>query len=187
MVELSTRTGLRYRSRCAHELRKSKQYIQQAAEARYPAAENALGELYEASKPPNYAEAVKWYRSSALAGNARAQYNLGRLIVHGHADVTAANSISLPASQVANNDWVTWETAHSSGDDRYAAAARLWTASALSRDHVAQYHLGTLFESGLGVQLNPDLAIQLYRLAAPFVPEAASRLRQLQPAGTPHR
>jgi TPR repeat protein len=53
------------------------------AAARYSPAENAIGYLYETQDPPNYREAVRWYRKSAEDGYAIAQYNLGLLYQYG--------------------------------------------------------------------------------------------------------
>jgi len=54
--------------------------------------------------------------------------------------------------------------AHSAGD--YAAAAALWQAAAAGGDAAAQFNLGLLFESGLGVEQDLVAAARWYRRAA---------------------
>jgi TPR repeat protein len=159
--------------------------IRRAAVLGYAPAQNALGELYEAGevKSADYVEATRWYRLAADAENARAQYNLGRMIADGHASPEAAKTIanvSANQSAVEPPIWNAGMQAHSAGRERYAAAASLWQKSADSGDHLAQYRLGGLYASGLGVPYDLSRAEQLYRQAAPFVPEAQKALDQLE-------
>jgi len=54
--------------------------------------------------------------------------------------------------------------AHAAGD--YAAAAAIWQAAAADGDAAAQFNLGLLFESGLGVEQDIVAAARWYRRAA---------------------
>lgn len=166
--------------------------IRRAALASYPPAENALGELYEAGAggAVNFDQAGQWYRRAAASGNARAQYNLGRLIVESHAPPEAADLPDVASSEAANSTstgkpqaapaWGSAPSLHSAGQTRYAAAAKLWQLGADGGDHLAQFHLGRLYAGGLGVPYDRDRALELYREAAPFVPEAQQALHALQ-------
>jgi len=54
--------------------------------------------------------------------------------------------------------------AHAAGD--YATAAAIWQAAAAEGDAVAQFNLGLLYESGLGVEQDVVAAARWYRRAA---------------------
>jgi len=180
-VGLAYAVGIAVSKSCAASLTD----IRRAAVLAYAPAQNALGELYEAGEvqPKDYSEAAHWYRLAADAGNARGQYNLGRMIVEGQAPATAAKTIeNVSVNQAAAEApiWSAGMQAHSAGREKYSAAASLWQKSADSGDHLAQYRLGGLYASGLGVPYDLLRAEQLYRQAAPFVPEAQKALDRLQ-------
>lgn len=155
--------------------------MQAAAAKGSPKAMNALGEMYEAgsASSPDLNQALTLYKQSATAGDPRAIYNLGRLVVSGKATVEKA---SIDALEVTGGSapWGGGDTsAHSSDEDRYRAAAAFWGKSAEAGDHLAQYQLGSLYESGLGVPKNLARALALYRAAAPYVSGAQEALDRL--------
>lgn len=63
---------------------------------------------------------------------------------------------------------------------------RLLKEAASQGDHDAEYILGDLYGSGVSVRMNPDAARYWFARAAPHVPKAAQRLRELgwRKAGT---
>lgn len=94
--------------------------------------------------------AYDWYKQAADLGLAEAQFNIA--IMH-DAGI---------------------------GRTRDASAAQLWYTRAALRDHArAQYNLGLLLESGDGVVANPALAAHWFDLAAPSVPAAAEKSREV--------
>lgn len=168
--------------------------MQKAASSAYAPAENALGELYETGTngTPDYIHATQWYRSGAADGNARALYNLGRLIADQHAQVfaatlpppsmqTIAHATAAPSKQVfqAAPRFEYRVMGSPAPDARYTAAAKLWQTSADAGDHLAQFKLGGLYASGLGVPKDPARAATLFRAAAPSIPEAQKALDAL--------
>ncbi len=165
--------------------------MRKSAALGYGPAQNALGELYEAGAAgsPDYNRAAHWYELAANAGDARARYNLGRLIIDERAPAEAATHVAaspgktatgLSAAQSASSPiWNNGTAAHSAGRERYLAAARLWQISADAGDHLAQYQLGALFAAGMGVPYDLARARDLYRMAAPFVPAAKKALDSL--------
>ena len=114
---------------------KAFQEMQRSAAIDFAPAQNALGELYEAGTvggSVNYALGIHWYTLAARNGSARAQYNLGRLIVAGNAPVSVA--VAAAPAATPTGVWGDFVTAHSSNLEKYVAAARLWTISASAGD-----------------------------------------------------
>ena len=63
-----------------------------------------------------------------------------------------------------NADFQKGLTAYESGD--YATALRSWKPLANQGYADAQYHLGSLYDNGIGVPQNHKTALKWYRLAA---------------------
>jgi hypothetical protein len=145
-------------------------------------ATNALAEMTESgsSGKADLIAAVTLYKQAAASGDSRAMYNLGRLVATGK---VAPNQVSVEGAGASPKPSGVWGSndveAHSSGSDRYRDAAAFWEQSAAAGDPLAEYQLGTLYESGLGVPKDLARAIALYRAAAPFVPEAKAALQRL--------
>jgi hypothetical protein len=144
-------------------------------------ATNALGEMYEAGTAPkrDLERAIVLYKRAASSGEPRAIYNLGRLLAGG--DLTpAAARFDGEADASSGPAWANDVVAHSAGEERLHAAAALWKQSADAGDHLAQYRLGQLYEGGFGVPRDTGIALELYRAAAPFVPEAHDAAARLE-------
>lgn len=101
-------------------------------------------------QPRDLDGAFDWYQKAADLGLAEAQFNIAIMYDAGI------------------------------GRPRDANAAQLWYTRAALRDYTrAQYNLGLLFESGDGGTMNPDLARHWFDLAAPSLPAAAEKPRDV--------
>ena len=96
-----------------------------------------LGTYYALRTPPNYEEAVKWFRKAADQGDATGQDSLGFSYFHGH---------GVPKD--------------------YAQAIKWFDKAAEQGCDSAQYHLGKMYAEGKGVPLNGTEAVKWYRKAA---------------------
>ncbi len=110
-----------------------------ATKARYPAAQYAMGLIFERSNvmPFNKMKAARWYRSAADKGHAGAQFRLGLLHRTGEG-VPQDDGAALTLLREAANQ-------------------------GLAR---AQYVLGQMYDLGLGVAQDPAQAAEWYRKAA---------------------
>lgn len=110
-----------------------------AAKARYPAAQYAMGLIFERSNvmPFNKMKAARWYRGAADKGHAGAQFRLGLLHRTGEG--------------VAQDD---------------GEALTLLRAAANQGLARAQYVVGQMYDLGLGVAQDPAQAADWYRKAA---------------------
>ena len=110
-----------------------------AAKARYPAAQYAMGLIFERSNvmPFNKMKAARWYRGAADKGHAGAQFRLGLLYRTGEG--------------VAQDD---------------GEALTLLRAAANQGLARAQYVVGQMYDLGLGVAQDPAQAADWYRKAA---------------------
>ncbi len=126
------------------------------AEAGDPAAQLALGSLYDLGQgvPRDPATAYGWYRRAAAAGSPAAEFNVAAMSDTGD------------------------------GVPRNAPEAALWYSRAAAHgNRRAQYNLGQLYAAGDGVPRNPDQAEAWFRAAAVDLPAAAERLAALRRAG----
>ncbi len=153
-------------------------FIVRAAAGGVGAAQNALGEMYEASRGlvRSDRDAAKWYRAAYEQGDARGTYNLGRLIAEDRADgygITANAASSGPTFSEA-------DVLHSTQRD-WSIVAALWQQSSTKGDPLAAYKLGQLYESGQGVSKDLYRAMQLYQQAADAgIPGARESLQALK-------
>lgn len=110
-----------------------------AAKARYPAAQYAMGLIFERSNvmPFNKMKAARWYRGAADKDHAGAQFRLGLLYRTGEG--------------VAQDD---------------GEALTLLRAAANQGLARAQYVVGQMYDLGLGVAQDPAQAADWYRKAA---------------------
>jgi len=114
----------------------------------------ALFQIYSGGEGPTYANptlALKYLRQGAHYGFPSAQRRLGAAYVFGW--------FGLPKSP--------------------SRGLRLLTEAANQGDHRAEYLLGALYESGVAVPRNVDAAKYWFGRAAPYIPDAATRLKQL--------
>ena len=103
----------------------------------------------DAALSGDYATALREWTPLAEQGNARAQYNLGKLIFGGEDQSRAPSGFSFVQSEQ------TYRT------------AIYWFERAASQGHTnAQYYLGVMYEEGRGVSKNYRIAAKWYRLAA---------------------
>jgi len=109
------------------------------AEEGDPQAQDELGVMYETGHgvPPNFDEAVKWYRRAADQRYAPAERNLGRMYEDGH------------------------------GVTRNYDEAVKWYRRAAAQGLIPAYHsLGSVYEKGRGVAQSYEEAVKWYRRAA---------------------
>ena len=139
-------------------------------------AQMAVATAYEVGgeTKKDIAEAAKWYRQAALAGNVEAEFRLARLVSKGAKGLTkdlktaaklyeaAANSGHVESQnalgQAYQNGWgVSADLAKAVEWYRKAADAKL---------AAAQNNLGILYLNGKGVERNLNEAFKLFELAA---------------------
>lgn len=103
-------------------------------------AQMAVASAYEqgGEAKKDIAEAAKWYRQAALAGNVEAEFRLARLVSKGAKGLTKD----------------------------LATAAKLYEAAANSGHVESQNALGQAYQNGLGLTADPAKAVQWYRKAA---------------------
>src|SRR4030042_465 len=103
-------------------------------------AQMAVAAAYEqgGEAKKDIAEAAKWYREAALAGNIEAEFRLARLVSKG--------------AKGLNKDLKT--------------AAKLYEAAANSGHLESQNAMGQAYQNGLGVEVNEAKAVEWYRKAA---------------------
>jgi hypothetical protein len=105
-----------------------------------PKAQYNVGLIYANGKgvKQDLSEAQKWYEKSAKQGNSAAQYNLGQL----------------------------YQSAAESDPHAYEKA-RYWYEKAVEGGQQEAYNnLGALYADGLGVEKNPQKALELFEKAA---------------------
>jgi TPR repeat protein len=102
-------------------------WLRQAAREGYSDAQDLLGDLYQ--HQGNYAQAVKWYRAAAAAGNPRGEYYLGEAYASGK------------GVRKAERQALSWFHKAAIGGDAHAQALR-----------------GVQYMIGQAVPRNPELA-----------------------------
>lgn len=127
-------------------------------------------------------KAIAWFKSAADSGNANAIQILAR-IGEEQAGVQNEQEVSQQTSEKETEDTAPQEsevkaaitkkqrdrfkqgqTAFASGD--YQQALQMWRPLAKAGIADAQYRLGQMYQSGLGLKKNQNLAIQWYQRAA---------------------
>lgn len=134
-------------------------YLRSAAggnrEAQYKA-----GLLYEGgyTVPKDIAEALSWYRRAESQGHQLA----GRRVPELEKALKTASSVVIANARTAEIQPAV--SLYEQGD--YAAAHQEFSRLAARNNGGAQYYLGLMYDQGLGVTENPDLARNWYVLAA---------------------
>lgn len=163
----------------AQDCKRSAGLLERAASAGLPAAQNALGEIYESGNvvPASAHDAARWYRAAYDQGDARGTYNLGRMVAEGRAYEYGAVSGAQGQSQVFSGA----EALHSASGTNWLLVAEIWKRAVAKGDPVAAYALGKLYETGAqGVPVEMAEAIRLLRIAADAgVPDAKESLEAL--------
>lgn len=125
------------------------------------------------SLPPNYTEAVRWYRAAAEQGNAFAQFRLGEMYLEGlgveYDPALSFHWYSLAAEQGEVRAQVQLAYLYGVGEgvsQSQNEAARWYSAAADQGDALAQFSLGRMYQVGSGVPQNYSEALRLYRAAA---------------------
>jgi len=168
---------------------KAAKWYRKAALQNHARSQANLGHLYEAGLgvEQDFAEAARWYRAAAEQGRAVAQRGLGRLYEEGRgveqSRPEAVRWYQLAAEQgdgEARSALDRIEAARPTGApvagleigaaayDRgdYTTALATWTALAETGDAEAEYRLGGLYRTGLGVTLDLAEAGKWYQRAA---------------------
>jgi TPR repeat protein len=103
-------------------------------------AQMAVASAYESGSEAkkDIAEAAKWYRQAALAGNIEAEFRLARLVSKGAKGLTKDLKTS----------------------------AKLYEAAANSGHLESQNAMGLAYQNGLGVEVNEAKAVEWYKKAA---------------------
>ena len=135
------------------DLVEAARWYRAAAERGRAVAQRSLGRLYESGRgvERSIPEAIRWYERAAALGDDEARAALARLAGGMSA---AAPAGSLEAGAVA----------FERGD--YGAALANWRPLADTGDREAEYRLGGLYRTGLGVPKDPAEAGRWYRRAA---------------------
>ncbi|MFM7181163.1 MAG: tetratricopeptide repeat protein [Verrucomicrobiales bacterium] len=150
--------------------------MKEAADAGYPDAVGAIGHYLAngIGTPKDEAEAVRWFRKGAELGSAKAMLNYGLMLCQGKgiaanaADgrewIRKAAATGLPE---ANLEWAEalFHGNHGATVDR-AAAFPFYKVAADAGIPGACNTLGTMYESGIGVQAEDAEAIRLFHKAA---------------------
>ena len=121
------------------DLGKALRLIRQAAENRYPRAQNQMGIFCQKGEgvPKNYEEAFQWYTEAAGNGDVLAKNNLGNCYLKGIG----------------------------TAPDKKKAAESFFEPARQGRAS-AQFRLAQLYEAGEGVEQDLEEAERLYKLAA---------------------
>ena len=131
-----------------------------AAAAGHVRAEARAGLLYMLGKgvAVNPSEAIRWLRKAAEKGNAKAQSDLGIVLMHAGKDTEAIQWLQKAAeagiSRSQNNLGVL--LALGRGQQKDLKAALKWLSEAAQTDTLAQYNLGLLYIRGVGVMQDEE-------------------------------
>lgn len=129
--------SLVYRTGPEQNLAKAEEFLAQAAQQAYPAAQYAMGEAAYKAEPPNYQDAFAWFSNAAAGGYAPAQYMTGFMLMQGQ------------------------------GTERSVPLAVKFFRDAAQQDFVsAQYVLGQIYIKGLGVAADKKAGKEWLRRAA---------------------
>lgn len=139
-------------------------------------AQMAVGLAYEngVDTKPDKAEAAKWYRKAALAGNLDAQFRLAGLVAKGSKGLTRDMAVAVKLYQTAaDKGHAASQNAlgqlHQAGngvakDDKLAF--EWYEKAAAQRLAVAENNLGMMYLNGTGTARNLAQAFQLFERAA---------------------
>lgn len=123
--------------------------------------------------PPNYTEAVRWYRAAADEGNAFAQFRLGEMYMNGlgveYDPALSFHWYYLAAEQGEVRAQAQLGFLYSTGigvSQSLTEAVRWYSAAANQGSSLAQFSLGRMYQTGSGVPQNYSAALRLYLAAA---------------------
>ena len=132
-------------------------------------AAGAIAKGNEALTRQQYAEAAKWYRTAADAGNAAAMCNVGLLYETGRGTAKdpaqAVEWYTKAAEKQYTPAIVNLASVYERQQD-FGKAFTYYKLAALANNAVAEVHLGHLYENGLGTDENTTEAVNWYRKAA---------------------
>jgi TPR repeat protein len=139
-------------------------------------AQMAVASAYElgGEAKKDIAEAAKWYREAALAGNVEAEFRLARLVSKGAKGLTKDLKTAVKLYEAAANSGHL-ESQNAMGQAYQnglgvavdeAKAAEWYRKAADAKLAVAQNNLGILYLNGKGVERNVSEAFRLFELAA---------------------
>ena len=140
------------------------------AEAQY-----SLGWMYANGKgvPRDDAEAVRWYRLAAEAGDAIAQHNLALKYKNGggvpqdYAEAVRWFSLAAKAGLAESQSSMGTMYAEGKGVPQdYAEALKWWRLAAEAGNAIAQFNLGLLYSKGDGVSQDYCLAYMWFNISA---------------------
>jgi TPR repeat protein len=173
--------GQRYRLGLGapRDYRKAAQYLQKAAQQGNPNAEVTLGSLYGKGRgvPRSVAMAVHWYRKAAEVGHPLGQYAMGNFYAQGLGVTNDMDQAIEWWLKAAKQNQVDAQTAlgetyllpSPSYGKKYLnfTEAKHWLALAAGQGSpVAMNALGSIYESGLGVDQDFKEAAKWYQMAA---------------------
>ena len=111
--------------------------------------------------PKDKDQAETFYREAAKNGDAVAQYEVGRLLVHSH--LAPPFTTQLHWTCVFDS----WRAPSCKVDEKVAAEALNWYSKAADQGHAqARYQLAALYSRGIGAPRDRVKAVHLTRLAA---------------------
>lgn len=134
----------------SEQLGPAREYLTAAAQQGLAAAQHALGDIYwrGLGVAPDVQQALDWYRRASAQGSLQALVALHRLEVAGQTRSGGRSS-----------------GRRKPGQERRQAMDR-WIEAAESGDADTRYHLGLMYELGLGLASDPEQAQVWYRSAA---------------------
>ena len=156
-----------YGSNDVHEV------VLKAAEEGNASAQAEIGHRYFNSTPPDYDNAVKWFRKAAEQGNARGQNNLGICYANGRGITKDEAEAVAWYRKAAEQGYVHGQLllgvcyARGRGITRDESEAVRWLRKAAEQGNASGQHLlGFNFERGRGIAKDEAEAVKWYRKAA---------------------
>lgn len=159
-------------------------WYRKAAELGHAEAQICLAALYEAEDGPSKddVQAAFWYREAAALGNSEAQVQLAVMFGEGRGVPRDPERALFWLRESARRENVVGQLIlafhYEEGDfcpRDYAQAIYWYTKSALSGRAYgeAEYHLGRMYQHGLGVRADREQALRWYQKAADFEDDRA--------------
>eukprot|EP01006_Ploeotia_vitrea_P048971 TRINITY_DN67290_c8_g6_i1.p1 TRINITY_DN67290_c8_g6~~TRINITY_DN67290_c8_g6_i1.p1 ORF type:complete len:526 (-),score=244.98 TRINITY_DN67290_c8_g6_i1:143-1696(-) len=149
-------------------------FYSKAAQMGFAKAQNNLGFLYftgalDAQRRPDYFQAFSWFSKASARGNTSALYNMGVCYESGHG-VDLNEELALRCYEQAVDMQHTNAMA-SAGyillrRHEFARAAELLRRASERGSGDALFHLGQMYEHGMGVVSSDDTAFQYYQKAS---------------------
>lgn len=139
-------------------------HYEKAAAQDHSRAINRLGRICENNN--NFEEACEYYKQGAKLGNLTSQFNLGLLYKREFKDLKRAEKYFRMAAGQGDSDSQTNLGGLLIEKGEYQEAIKWFKLAADQKDSLALYNLGTLYEDGLGVQVDLQKALNYYRRAA---------------------